>query len=802
MKLFALTVFLSAFLLFQVQPIIGKYILPWFGSTPGVWTACLLFFQILLLAGYAYAHLIVSKLSPRGQAATHLVLLGLALIALPITPAETWKPQAGDDPTWHILLLLLSTVGAPFLVLSSTGPLLQGWFSRLHPDRSPYRLYALSNLGSLLALVTYPLFVERYLRLESQTIGWSLCWILYGAAAAACACRLLRAPGAKRTPKETPAVGEDPEIPRPRFGVIALWIALAACGSGMLMATTNHICQDVATFPLLWVLPLGLYLLSFIICFDRDRWYVRPLFSILLVVALAGAVHGILGGVGLSIAVQVGLGAFALFICCMCCHGELVRLKPHPRYLTLFYLAVSAGGAIGGLFVAVVSPAIFPGFWEYPLLLLASYCLVLVAVAMDFVKRKNDEPAAFRRRLASGLGWCVFGALVLVMTILFFDPGRWPWLKGYEVANSKLLTLIRGGGYAVLAISLIVILAVNGRRFTPGAVRARWSSPRFFARCALLLIGCVGIVPLAGMLGWQLIEDHERVIAQERNFYGVLKIVEYSPGSVRHNLTLRHGRIRHGYQLQDVDFRAWPTTYFGPQSGIGLALRFHPDRFGRNRQFRIGVIGLGVGTIAAYANADALPFGSIGPWIAPKRRDPGDYIAFYEINPMVEKWSREYFSYQSDAEARGAEVVEFSGDARLIMERQLARGESQELDVLAIDAFSGDAIPVHLLTNECMKIYLSHVRASGILAFHITNRYLDLEPVVRGLAEANGLEAVLVENEKEMRRGVTHSDWVLVTRNRRFLEAKALKDCKAGSQSTTLLWTDDFSSLLSVLKSD
>jgi len=450
----------------------------------------------------------------------------------------------------------------------------------------------------------------------------------------------------------------------------------------------------------------------------------------------------------------------------------------------------------------VISPAIFPGFWEYPLLLLACYCLVLVSVVLDFMRRRNEESAPLRRRLASGLAWCVFGALVLAMTIIYLDPKQWPWFEGDDVEDTKLLDFIRGSRYVLLAMSLIVILAVNGLRFKLSTIRKRWNSPLFLARCALLLIGCAGIVPLAGILGWHLIEDREKVIDQTRNFYGILKIEESLPGSVAHELTLLHGRINHGFQFQDEDFRSWPTSYFGPRSGIGLVLRYHPDRLSKKRQFRIGVIGLGAGTLAAYGNADALPVGSIGPWMAPKRRDPGDYIAFYEINPLVEKWSRKYFSYLSDAEARGAEVVEFPGDARLVMERQIARGDSQELDVLAIDAFSGDAIPIHLLTDECMKVYLSHLEEDGILAFHITNRYLDLEPVIRGLARANGLEAVFISNEKNRRRGGSLSRWVLVTRNRRFLETRTVKERAAGSPDTIQLWTDDFSSLLSVLRSD
>ena len=344
LALFAATVFGSAFLLFQVQPMIGKYILPWFGSTPGVWTTALLFFQLMLLGGYVYAHFIVSRLTWRRQAILHAILLGLAMVALPITPAEALKPTDAGAPIGRILLILGLSVGPPYLLLSATGPLLQRWFAELLPGRSPYRLYALSNVGSLLALLSYPFLVERFVRLQTQTVFWSLGYVGFAALCGACAWKIshLATPTApereesegKPSPHPATYSGSDH---RPGLGVTLLWLSLSACGSALLLATTNQMSMDIAVVPFLWILPLSAYLLTFIVCFDHERWYVRPLFMALLPLALMNTLRLIYGGVGLGIVDQVVGHSLSLFICCMCCHGELYRMRPAPVRLTFFF---------------------------------------------------------------------------------------------------------------------------------------------------------------------------------------------------------------------------------------------------------------------------------------------------------------------------------------------------------------------------------------------------------------------------------------------------------------------------------
>ncbi len=704
--LFAVTIFLSAFLLFQVQPLIGKYILPWFGGTPGVWTTCLLFFQVFLLAGYAYAHLIVSRLSSRKQGQLHLALLAVALLTLPIAPAESWKPVGDENPLWRILGLLGASVGVPYLLLSSTGPLLQGWFSRVHRGRSPYRLYALSNVGSLLALLTYPLVFERVLRLRTQAVLWSCGWALFAVLCAALAIRLIREnpPPPESAPvDQTGPAGTVSQ--RPTVLVVLLWLCLAACGSVMLLATTNQICQDVAVVPFLWVLPLSLYLLSFIICFDRDTWYQRQAWATILVIALALEYWVLQKGANLGLGRQIAVYSFAMFVCCMVCHGELVHLKPDPRHLTLFYLMVSLGGAIGGILIAVAAPRLFTGFWELHLGLMATCLLVLVVAGREWWIKNR------------------VGALA-------------------EQSSGSRMISVATGLSALMGWGLLVYLLVED------------------------------------------IGDTKRFeVTSVRNFYGVLRVLdETADEPEQHKLVMCHGRTRHGFQYVAADKRELPTSYFGPTSGIGYALQHHPDR--AERPLAIGIVGLGTGTIAAHARA-------------------GDRITYYEINPMVKTLDDQYFTYLTDAQRRGATVDVRFGDARIVLEREAAGNAITPLDVLAVDAFSSDAIPVHLLTSECAELYWRHLKPDGILAMHITNLYLNLTPVVRKLAELHGKQALFFKVDGDAKSGISTNRWVLVTSNPRFLADEAVT---AGFTPWTaddpapLLWTDDFSNLAQVLK--
>ncbi|MCZ7645067.1 MAG: fused MFS/spermidine synthase [Planctomycetota bacterium] len=404
---FAAAIFLSAFLLFQVQPMLGKSILPWFGGGPSVWTTCLLFFQVLLLAGYLYAHLLSTRLAARSQALLHLVVIGLAALALPVAPGAGWKPADPGSPALYILGLLAAAVGLPYFALSATAPLLQRWASRLEPGRSPYRLYALSNTGSLLALASYPFLVEPLLPLRAQSRIWSVLFVAYGAGCLACYLKV------KDLPAEAPAPG-DAAGHAPR-GKTWLWLGLAALPSALLLASTCQITQEVAPVPFLWVLPLTLYLLSFVICFDREAWYRRAPWGVLLALASALACYALFVGVDLGLAWQVALFSLALFACCMCCHGELARAKPPAGGLTRFYLCVSAGGALGGLFAALLAPRLFPKYLEFHAALGGCAALTLLAWKLDPacpLSRGHRWPWAYLSILLAGL-WGILVALAL-----------------------------------------------------------------------------------------------------------------------------------------------------------------------------------------------------------------------------------------------------------------------------------------------------------------------------------------------------------------------------------------------------
>jgi spermidine synthase len=695
---YASAIFLSAFLLFQVEPIIARYILPWFGGTPAVWTTCMLFFQVFLLAGYAYAHLLASHLSPRYQALLHLSLVVCSLVFLPITPGDTWKPDGNENPMLAIVLLLLVTIGAPFLLVSASGPLLQHWFNRTHPTLSPYRLYALSNLGSLLGLVSYPFFVEPQLGLSAQTFLWSAGYGLYAVIIAWSAITLFRFT-TRNDSSEKPGYLTGTKLRLPER---LLTLALAACGSVVLLASTNQICRDIAVIPFLWVLPLSLYLISFMLCFDHPRWYNRRVWIPVLWTSLAAVVYLLnqdYGVVEMNVYLQIFIYSAALFACCMVCHGELVRLKPSAEYLTSFYLMVALGGALGGVFVNLAAPLLFKGYWEFHGGLVATVVL---------------------------LGFCLFRTMEPLRSPLVLWSGRILWIGG--------------------------------------------------------------IGALVGFLGLHIHEQQESNILTKRNFYGVLRVSEVDIGTEFATRFLYHGRITHGEQFLTPQLRSYPRAYYGPNSGISLAIRRHPQYFsGNNREDRarqgglyVGNIGLGVGTIAAYSR-------------------PGDTYRFYEINPDVDWVAREYFTYLKDA--KGAQQVVL-GDGRISLERELVNNNRQQFDVLAVDAFSGDGIPIHLLTREAFALYWEHLRPGGILAFHITNYHFDFSPVIRTLARELGKRAVWIKDSGDPQRGNYHSDWVLVTSNETFLKDpfvySRIEPWPTLRQRETL-WTDDYSNLFGVV---
>ncbi len=766
MVLYASTVFFGAFLLFQIQPLIGKYILPWFGGSPGVWTTCLLFFQAALLGGYAYAHLVTTRLKPRAQGWLHLGLLVLAVVTLPIIPSEDWKPAGGSEPVGRILLLLTATIGLPYFALSATGPLLQRWFSLAHPGVSPYRLYALSNVGSLLALLSYPFYFEPAFTRGTQAWIWSAGLVLFLLLCGACVRRLLarsagpaiavRSPEAIADPSGAPADAGAEADAAPRWSLRLLWLVFPAIASVLLIATTNQLSQDIAVIPFLWVLPLVLYLLSFILCFDHPRWYRRGFFGGLLVVGVVCVCRILYAESGSSLSFQIGSYGITLFAACMICHGELYRIRPAPRFLTAFYLQIAAGGALGGVLVAVIAPFFLDRYAELQAgLWVLSYLLGVVCL--------RDKARSLAQGLAVG---ALVAAVVLPALWISWLDGIWDGIRLYPetfVATYKAHWIL-----AVLALVALILAFTEGLR----GVAREWR-PRMGGFVMFLSVG-LGIFFII-----QLHHAAGTAVAATRNFYGTLRVYdELEDREYGRHFKLVHGVITHGLQFKNPVQMAWPTTYYGETSGVGLALK-HLRRPEGER--RIGLVGLGTGTLAAYGK-------------------PGDYLRIYEINPDVETIAREHFTFLSDSEAQ-VEVV--LGDARLTMEHELAAGDPQRFDLLALDAFSSDAIPIHLLTQEVMDVYLRHLREDGILAVHISNRYLDLQPVVEKLAETLGLATVTINEDENDSWWIYRTKWMLLARNPELFSADEIQEKVSPRSEKTdaaSIWTDDHASLIDVLR--
>lgn len=749
---FALSIFTGAFLLFAVQPLVGKFILPWFGGGPGVWNTCLLFFQTALLGGYCYAHLTATRLTPRRQVLLHLALLAVALALLPIVPGAHWKPQGDEDPIWRILVLLSASVGLPYFVLSATGPLMQQWFSLTEPGRSPYRLYALSNAGSLLALLGYPFFFERVFTRQEQGSLWSAGLVLYGLGCLWCGWHVWRRAPAVAAPVPATAPGITvPPLDR------LLWFSLAAVASILLLATTNKLCQDLAVIPFLWVLPLSLYLLSFILCFDHPRWYSRTVFTALFVVGAFVDAHLLFAGHNARLIQQVVGYSATLFAACMLCHGELFQLRPPTSRLTSFYLHIAAGGAAGGLLVAVVAPLAFDRYLELQVgLWLLSYLVAVLAF--------RHRSRAFALGTAAG---CVLTLLVVPALKSTAKPDLDPW-----TAFGEQVAALTRAHWAYVVFGLVAFaLAFVGRR---GLAREWRIHVGNFVMIFSVGLGILMVV--------QIRRDSADAIATTRNFYGVLKVHDHSADEPElHYRTLVHGVTSHGLQFVNPPQSLWTTSYYTEASGVGLAAA-HFNRDPRRLPRRIGLVGLGTGTVAMYS-------------------EPGDAVRIYEIDPAVERIARTHFSYL--ANARG-DVSIVLGDARLSMERELAAGQPQEFDLLALDAFSSDAIPAHLLTIEAFRTYVQHLKPNGVIAVHTSNRYLDLEPVVENAARELGLEsAIISDTPPEKSWWMFRSTWILVTNNKSLLasdEIQIHRDAYEPSDRQIQLWTDDHASLYEVLK--
>ena len=663
---YAVTVSLSAFLLFLVQPLIAKQILPWFGGSAAVWTTCMVFFQSGLLAGYAYADTAVKKLRPAAQGGTHAALLIVSLAMLPAAPGAAWKPGSHDDPVLAILGMLVAVIGLPYFLLASTSPLLQAWFARSFPSRTPYRLFALSNLAAVFALVSYPFYIEPWAPVRAQVLAWSAGYAVFVALGAAAAWHVARRrPG----PVAPPAAGASAASP-PTIAARLNWLALATLGVVLLLAVTNHLSQNVASVPFMWVAPLSLYLLTFVLCFDVDRWYRRRFFLVLLAASLV-AMSLLLDSLDLDLVAPVFLAG--LFVACMVCHGELAALRPDPRHLTSYYLIIALGGALGGVLVGILAPLALVGYFELGLALVACALLLLARLAV------------LRSRYAVAFG------IALPVTI---------WGSAAQID-----------------------------KFTDGTLYT------------------------------------------SRNFYGAVSVRDFDGDPPWRSL--RHGAILHGGQyLAPESRRLQPSTYYSPQSGIGMAL----ERL--DRPARIGVVGLGAGTLATYGRA-------------------GDVMRIYEIDPEMLAIAQHYFTFMRDSRA---EIQTVPGDARLSLERE----PSQRFDLLAVDAFSGDAIPAHLLTAEAFDVYLRHLQPDGLLLVHATNRYLDLPPVIARVAREKGLHALLIAHDGSDLEDthMSRTDWVVMTRSAGPLAplASDWRVRRLEADPARSLWTDDFNNLFQALK--
>jgi hypothetical protein len=640
---YAATIFLSAFLLFLVQPIIAKQILPWFGGSSAVWTTALVFFQSTLLAGYAYAD-VTQRLGMRRQTLLHVGLLLVSLLTLPILATPEWKPHGDEAPIVRIMLLLAATIGLPYFLLSTTTPLLQAWYWQRFRTEVPYRLFALSNLASLLALLGFPVLFEPWLTLPQLGWTWSGLYGMFVLICAATAWLSLRA--SQAVDSGEPQRMDLASGPAPTLALQTRWLALAAMGSVMLLAVTNHVTQNVASVPFLWVLPLSLYLLTFVLAFDHPRWYRQSVFVAAVAIALP-AMAWLIPSLNLRLAASVFF--VGLFVACMFCHGELARLRPDPRHLTRFYLMISVGGALGAVCVAIVAPLTLRGYFEVNIALVLLALLVMLQLA----------------------GWKRLVGLAVVCATAFFSiKGAYEYTKGLRV--------------------------------------------------------------------------------MERDFYGVVRTRDTAePVPYR---AMLHGGIIHGGQLLGDAYRNTPSDYFGPGSGYGRLFAALDERHPAPR--RVGIIGLGAGVVASYGR-------------------PGDAFTFYEISPRVVDVARSEFTFLRDTPARTEVVL---GDGRLSLEREAPR----RYDVLGIDAFSGDSIPMHLITREAMAQYVRHLATDGVIVFQATNRYIDLLPVVKRLASEFGMEAVLVSDaptgsDAGPEYWLSATDQVLVSRNRALLQSDALR---------------------------
>ncbi|MFB0873683.1 MULTISPECIES: spermidine synthase [unclassified Sphingobium] len=723
---FVLTICAGSFLLFLVQPMIARMALPRLGGAPAVWNSAMLVYQALLLAGYAYAHWL-GRFPARRQATIHLALFLASAVFLPIGLAP-WEPSATVAPALWVLWLLAASIGPLFFVVAAQAPLLQRWFA-LAEDSDPYPLYAASNLGSFAGLIAYPLLVEPLLTLKAQSLLWSLG---YGALFFLVYASARRLPAG--SPGEAPVAASD--APPPSWTTVALWLALAAVPSGLMLATSLYLTTDIVAMPLLWVVPLGLYLLSFSIAFARKRALADMCGQVAPLVLLIGACIAFTGAIHFPVFIAIGI-VIVLFVTAIALHGRLYDLRPVPAQLTRFYLVMSLGGMLGGLFCALIAPLIFDWTYEYPILLIAAALLM-----------PGRE------------------AILRLPRLLWEAPGRRHWLAALMLVIGLALSMVGGGligpdptpqwakTLSFVAIIAMGVLALGHRTLTAGML--------------VYLMLCLS--------GWEKLSQSASGMLT-RSYFGVYGVADAGDRRI-----LFHGTTLHGVQLRRPGWERTPTSYYAPDSGVGLALRHAPALVGPRA--RIGVVGLGAGTLACYAA-------------------PGQRWRFYEIDPAMAAIARDpaRFSFLSRCQPRADIVI---GDARLTLAREPARS----IDLLVIDAFSSDSIPLHLLTREAFAIYADRLTPKGLLLIHISNRYLDLRPAIAGQAAAGGWQARwrhYVPDTRDAPRHYAASVWVALSRDPRQIDLLAAYSPPGGWRTMEprpgfALWTDDHASILPALK--
>lgn len=676
---FGLGIFLSAFLLFFIQPMLAKSLLPGFGGSGFIWVVSMVFFQVALLIGYFYAYCLTQFFSKKWQIIIHLILLILSFYFLPLDLTTLMATEGGWPPLEVTKGLVICSL-FPFCIISASSPLLQYWYCMLQKTTFPYFFYSISNFGSLLGLIGYPLAIEPFMGLRFQSQLWSILYIAYGLICLLCLIELMPNRIINKDSTETSRVSFKP---------ILTWLGLTFLSSALLVSSTRYLTQNVVNLPLVWVLPLALYLISYIITFSKPKGYERSLWIVLFFILSMLCAY-----MTFNFKLNEYEGIFSLlsllYAGCMICHGELVRNKPSPLHLNLFYLIIALGGALGGIFANVVSFLPFTRWWDF-------YCPILI--------------------------------LSLLSVYISYHKFK----KSKETYN------------------------------------------------VILLVGSViGFFAWAFSSQFDDISMHQKLVFERRTLYGYMRIFDFAyPDPKDSRRFFLHGTVLHGIQFLEPDKKKWPTAYYGEHSGVGMAISYLHHTL--KRPLRVAVIGLGTGAITAMLL-------------------PDDAVTYYEIDPEVKKIAYDYFSYLSSSSAKVNIIL---GDGRIELEKEQKKNASLNYDLIVIDAFSGDVIPSHLVTKESMQLYQKLIDKEGIVAFHVSNTYINLMPITKGLATAFSFHYDWVYSPTDEKKGVLSSHWALLSRDPRFslwLKTQTGMTLVPTHESKTILWTDDSNSILPLLK--